>query len=201
MATNQQKKTVSRKFSTKRRKAKKVRFHAAAKTHDGISAAQENLQNLVSGFCTRKPNIDVLTQLLQERKHNELKILLLNLQELICRVARSPKGRAPLLGRGGGRGLVVPRKALLHLQKLFKATALVCKKCILLVAATHEVAACKQGSSSSSKVDEHVAARKHQILCWNEHQPKPINEKTVPVKNITWEDGQQSTHVFNKRHS
>jgi len=178
--TNQ--KIVCRKPSAKRKKAKQVRFHAAAKTHDGISVAQENLQKLVSGFCTRKPKIDLLMQLLHERKPNELKMLLFNLRDLIYRVERSPKGRAPLLGRGGGRGLTVARKNLPHLKKLFRATALVCKECMRSVAASHEVAACK--------VDEHVAVRKHQILCWNENQskpsmqsqPKPINEKPCQSK-------------------
>lgn len=166
MVMNHQKKTnltdVSRKLPAKQRKSKKVRFHAAAKTHDGISVAQENLQNLVSGFCCRKPKIDVLMHLLHERKHNELKMLLFNLRQLIYRVAKSPKGRAPLLGRGGGRGLTVARKNLPHLRKLFTATALVWKECkqlvaAQLVAASHEVAACK--------VDENVAVRKHQIPC------------------------------------
>jgi len=115
---------------------KRVRFHPSTKTHDGTSHHQANLERVITDFCSTNPNITIIMQLLNERNHKDLQMLLINLRDLVLRVARNPKGRAPLLKKGGGRGITIKRKNLRHVQKLFKATALAYKECTRLIAAS-----------------------------------------------------------------
>jgi len=110
---------------------KKVRFHPSAKTHDGLTSPQANLERLIIDFFKR--NIDILKQMLHQRRHDDLRMLLLNIRQLISRVARSPNGRAPLLNKGGGRGVVIRKKHVPHIIKLYAATAKVYKECVRLV--------------------------------------------------------------------
>lgn len=124
------------KFNPRPKTVKGVRFHPSTKKHDGTSRHQANLERLVTGFCSKNPNITILMELMKKRSRKDMQMLLINLRDLVLRVARNPKGRAPLLKKGGGRGITITRKNLRHVQKLFKATALTYKECTRLIAAS-----------------------------------------------------------------
>lgn len=113
---------------------RRVSFHPTTKTHDGLEIPQANLERLVYGFFKKKPQVDFLMQLLAERREDALSALLINIRSVICRVVKSAKGKSPLLTRGGGRGIILMKQHLPHLQKLFHATALVHKECAKRIA-------------------------------------------------------------------
>lgn len=96
---------------------KKVRFHPSAKKHDGISPVQANLERVVLQFCNLEPNFQLLKQMLHARKAKELRLLWFQVRRVILRAARSPRGRVPLLEKGGG-SVVIRTKNLPQLKVL-----------------------------------------------------------------------------------
>lgn len=112
------------------KKRKRVSFHRSTKTHDGLAPAQEHLQRLVSNYYQPKPTLDLLVQMLHHQRDGELRTLLVNLRNAIFRVAQSANGKAPLLQKGGGSGVVLRRANLPRLKRLFHATEKVYKECL-----------------------------------------------------------------------
>jgi hypothetical protein len=129
--------------NTKRRqkKRKRVTFHPSTKTHDGVAVPQANLERLISDFFQTKPKIGILMKLLQERKKDELSALLIHLRSAVYRVLRNPNGRSPLLIKGGGKGIIITKHHLKHMEKAFKATTVIYKECVKNIASEKEKAA------------------------------------------------------------
>jgi len=97
---------------------KKVRFHHSAKKHDGLSPQQANLERLVLQFMKVNPNLKILVRMVNDRKLEQLRMLWFQLRRVILRAARSPRDRAPLLEKGGGKCIILRKKNLPHLKKL-----------------------------------------------------------------------------------
>lgn len=111
---------------------KKVRFHPSAKKHDGISPQQANLERLVLQFFNVNRNVQLLQQLLHDRKLKQLRMLWFQVRRVILLVARSPRGRIPLLEKGGG-SVVIRTKNLPQLKKLLDVTKKAYQICAALV--------------------------------------------------------------------
>ena len=112
---------------------KKVRFHPSAKKHDGISPQEANLERLVVQFFDGlNRNVKLLEQMLHDRKLKQLRTLWFQVRRVILRVARSPRGRIPLLEKGGGP-VVIRAKNLPQLQKLLAVTKKAYQICAVLV--------------------------------------------------------------------
>ena len=114
---------------------KRVRFHASAKTHDGIAGPQAAFQRLICGFFNKNRELNILLRLLEQRNHEMLHALFVNTKDTILRLKQSSQGKVPLLRKGGGRGLVAKSKNLPHLYRLLKIVALTYQRCKRLIGA------------------------------------------------------------------
>jgi len=98
-----------------------------------LSAPQTNLERLVSEFCQKRPKMDFLMQLQYGNKHSDLSELANQLEQVIDRIVRSTQDRMPLLEKGGGRGLVITKRNLPCLKRLYTATKMACRECVFLI--------------------------------------------------------------------
>merc|ERR1712025_1501969 len=112
---------------------KKVRFHHSAKKHDGLAPQQVNLQRLVLQFFQTTPDLEILVQMAHGRKHEQLRMLMIQVRRVIIRVSRSPSGKAPLLEKGGGMSVLLRKANLPQLVKLLAATKKAYQMCAALI--------------------------------------------------------------------
>jgi len=112
---------------------KKVRFHHSAKKHDGLAPQQANLQRLVLQFFQTTPNLEILVQMVHNRKHEQLRMLMIHVRRVIFRVSRSPSAKTPLLEKGGGKSIMFRKANLPQLVKLLAATKKAYQMCAALI--------------------------------------------------------------------
>jgi hypothetical protein len=70
--------------------------------------------------------------MLRQLRHDDLRILSLNLQSLISRIALNPKGKTPLLPKGGS-GIFLTPKYLPRARKLSAVVDRVYQECMRLI--------------------------------------------------------------------
>jgi len=113
------------------KRRKQFRFASSAKTHDGISPENAQLQRLVLDFWSKDQSLDLLVELLDKLKQDDLSRLASNLTALLHRVKQCPgKASTALLPRGGGRAVKLSKAHIPHLSQLQTYTIKVRDECV-----------------------------------------------------------------------
>ena len=113
-----------------RRPKKHVRFDSSAKSHDGMSLANENMQRLVLDYWHKKQTLAILEELLRDHKQDALHLLVTKMQDLLQRMQRSGDRTTLLLPRGGGRAIKLSKSHIPHINQLLKYAIDVRNECI-----------------------------------------------------------------------
>ena len=84
-------------------KKKKIRFHSSAKAHDGLryesQLFSDYMHDVVNSQYIKKEELLVI-KLISQRKVEDLKFLLVKLEDLITRCISSSRGQVPILSQG-----------------------------------------------------------------------------------------------------
>lgn len=104
-----------------------VRFAQGTKDHDGLSPISYIVETCVMALFegtikNKKQFTELLLKLIEQTNMNvepALKTVFTCLQDLVvrCRKSRSERG-APILIGGGGKGLYIPRSAIVYIQRM-----------------------------------------------------------------------------------
>lgn len=112
-----------------RKRIKTVRFHPCVKTWDGKCSANQYLQRLAKDFFNGGQRLDLLRELLQRGKLEDLCALETSVADLIQRVQVRRNGITPILKRTGSFALThVHMPGLQYLLKCTKLIRDVCKR-------------------------------------------------------------------------
>ena len=117
-------------LAMRRQRQKRVHFHSSVKTHDGMDPANSNLQTLVLDYWKDKQSLQLLVQMLDKLKTNDLNMLAEKLEDLLRRMQLSGNMSTALLPHGGGRAVKLSKSHRPHIERLLQYTTKVRDECM-----------------------------------------------------------------------